>query len=362
MTTEAGRKQRERDELYTALEERARGKRCVNCRSEPRVAWIASTYVLRCNCYPKEPALSRAPDPGKERMGEMVERGLVKAQGLTVQEISQFISPNATPTEAGFFLRFCQAQGLNPFINEAYLIKYDKNAKAAIVIGLDTYLKRASRHPEYGGYRAGIVVTDRKEKVAEREGSMELPGDTLIGGWCEVVRKNWDPPKTRHTVSLKEYDRHQSLWKTHPATMISKVAIGQTLRRVFPEEYDLAELRVITDVEMEALPPDTGPGALVEGEVVEHEPPQRTQEQRQRDADDLFGEHVPPKEAASPPPTERGFGSVKEFWEACSERGWTQDTVKASLGSSLGEFLNGPPRRTWGEAFAAVERAQAREV
>ena len=158
-----------------------------------------------------------------------------EAMPMSVKEIKQFISPLATEAEAYIFLRFCQAQGLNPFVNDAYLIKYDPKAKASIVIGIQALLKRAESNPKYSGYQAGVVVLRDGEPV-ELQGSLVYrDSDTLIGGWAEVRRKDWDIP-LKVTVSLKEYNKRQAQWNERPATMIEKVALGQGLRRVFPQE------------------------------------------------------------------------------------------------------------------------------
>lgn len=154
---------------------------------------------------------------------------------MSVNEIKQFISPMATENEAYIFLRFCQAQGLNPFVNDAYLIKYDPKAKASIVIGIQALLKRAESNPAYTGYQAGVVVLRNGEPV-ELQGSLVYKdSDVLIGGWAEVRRKDWTAP-LKVTVNLKEYNKRQAQWTEKPATMIEKVALGQGLRRAFPQE------------------------------------------------------------------------------------------------------------------------------
>ncbi len=54
---------------------------------------------------------------------------------LTTKKIIQYICPNATEKEAYVFLRLCQAQGLNPFLREAYLIKYKPDANPTMMVG-----------------------------------------------------------------------------------------------------------------------------------------------------------------------------------------------------------------------------------
>ena len=257
------------------LAEQIKGKTCLRCHSDPRVAWIKGQYQLRCNCYPTAPALGKPTYVADERMWEMVQQqGIAKRENaLTVEEIAKYISPFATQKEAYIFLRFCQAQDLNPFAREAYLIKYDEKAKAAIVIGLAADLKRASLHPQFQGFKNGIVVQDKAGAIQHRDGTLEYPGDVLIGGWAEIHRQGCIP--LHHEVSLKEYDRRQSLWKEKPATMIAKVPLSQGLRRLFPESVGALH---VTVEGLETLPEES-----VEVEAVRIAPPAGNAQERPQD-------------------------------------------------------------------------------
>ena len=235
------------------LEAEAKGKRCLLCKSEPTVAFNQG-YFLRCKCYPEKPKLISIPSPEGERLGEMVNRALAERPDrppLSIEEVRQFISPKATQQEAYIFLRFCQSQGLNPFINDAYLIKYDETSRAAIVVGIQAYLRRAAQNPDFAGYRAGLVVK-RNEQILEVEGALAYPNDVLLGAWCVVERHNWKNP-LKHTVSRQEYDKKQSMWLTMPATMLVKVATVQTLRRAIPE---------VSSLESAELPIEVGPDEM----------------------------------------------------------------------------------------------------
>lgn len=146
---------------------------------------------------------------------------------------------NVTDQEVTMFLNLCKYQKLNPFLREAYLIKFG-NSPATMVVGKDVFTKRAVKSPQYNGYKAGIVV-ETKEGLAYREGSLTTKSEFLVGGWAEVYRKDWDTP-VRTEVSMDEYARTtkdgrlMSNWAKMPATMIRKVALVQALREAFPEE------------------------------------------------------------------------------------------------------------------------------
>lgn len=161
---------------------------------------------------------------------------------LTPEIVKRYISSDASDQEIFFFIQLCKAQGLNPFLREAYLIKYDKNQPASIVVGKETFTKRAARLPQFNGFKAGIIVLDNAKQVTYREGSLLIAGEELLGGWAIVFRRDWEHP-VRAEVSLKEYQRYRKDgeltrgWKEMPATMIRKVAIVQALREAFPEEF-----------------------------------------------------------------------------------------------------------------------------
>ena len=151
----------------------------------------------------------------------------------------------ATDQEVAMFINLCKYQGLNPFLREAYLIKYDDKAPASTVVGKDAFTRRAAQIPECKGWSAGVAVVTQKNEYQEREGTIVLPGEKLVGGWCAVGREGWQNP-FKSTVNLSEYNTGKSMWAKMPATMIRKVAIVQALREAFPDKfqgmYDQSEM------------------------------------------------------------------------------------------------------------------------
>ncbi|WP_195945867.1 phage recombination protein Bet [Paraclostridium bifermentans] len=173
-------------------------------------------------------------------------------QVLTADTVRNYITSgngSVTDQEVLMFIELCKAQKLNPFIREVYLIKFG-TSPANIVVGKDVFVKRAYRNPKYEGMRAGIVTVDKDSNTHEREGSLKLPGETLIGGWCEVYVKDKKFP-IKSLVSLEEYSKGQSTWKQMPMVMIRKCAIVTALREAFPEDlqgmYDAAEIQNVPD-------------------------------------------------------------------------------------------------------------------
>lgn len=166
----------------------------------------------------------------------------------------------ATDQEVAMFINLCKYQGLNPFLREAYLIKYDDKAPASTVVGKDAFTRRAAQIPECKGWSAGVAVVTQKNEYQEREGTIVLPGERLVGGWCAVGREGWQHP-FKSTVNLSEYNTGKSMWAKMPATMIRKVAIVQALREAFPDKfqgmYDQSEMGADGTLPENELPQNT---------------------------------------------------------------------------------------------------------
>jgi phage recombination protein Bet len=140
-----------------------------------------------------------------------------------------------TETELLTFIAICKYNQLNPFLNEAYLVKFKgASPKAQLIVSKEALLKRAEACSEYDGLKAGLILK-RGSDLLEEEGAFLLPTDVLLGGWAEVFRKDRKYPY-RVKVSLSEYDKKQSTWNEKKSTMIRKTAIVQALREAFPTQ------------------------------------------------------------------------------------------------------------------------------
>lgn len=167
--------------------------------------------------------------------------GEIKLSSAIVKNYLVAGGGNITDQEVKLFIALCSAQKLNPFIKEAHLIKYGTNP-ATMVVSKDVYQKRADKHPDYRGKKAGIIVLNQKGEIDYRVGTFYIPDvETLVGGWCEVYRKDREPERVE--VSLNEYIGRKkdgtvnSQWSGKPATMIRKVAVAQCLREAFSTEF-----------------------------------------------------------------------------------------------------------------------------
>ena len=187
---------------------------------------------------------------------------------LSITEIKRTFCPKATDQEAANFLHLCRYMGLNPFVKDAYLIKYGDGA-ATMVVGKDAFMKRADAHPQFAGITSGVIVLSG-DKIDNRTGTLTLKGDEIVGGWARVAR-NDRKVDVDVTVTFSEFNNNRGLWKTMPSVMIEKCAIVTALRRAFPATfsgmYDSAEMGVDLSDELEpALTNSTS--TVVDGPVI----------------------------------------------------------------------------------------------
>lgn len=187
-----------------------------------------------------------------------------------------------TDQEVVMFMQMCKYQNLNPFLREAYLIKFG-NSPATMVTGKDTFVKRAAKSKLCKGYEAGVIVENKNGEIEYRKGSLALKGETLVGGWGKVYRIDWELP-LEISVAIDEYIRTNnqgqvmSNWKKMPGTMIRKVALVQALREAIPEEFGglySPEEMPVDDSVLEESP--------ISVEVLEEEPKKTISEAQQRE-------------------------------------------------------------------------------
>jgi phage recombination protein Bet len=107
-----------------------------------------------------------------------------------------------TMPEFKMFTELCKARKLNPFLKEAYIIKYGKSP-AQIVVGKDAILKRAINHKDFNGREQGVIVQKQDGTIEYRKGTFKLQNEALVGGWAKVYRKSWEYP-TEITVGFDE--------------------------------------------------------------------------------------------------------------------------------------------------------------
>ena len=163
---------------------------------------------------------------------------------LTPSIVKEYIvgdsNANITNQEFKLFTELCMVRKLNPFLKEAYLIKYG-NQPAQIVVGKDAILKRAINNKDFNGREQGIIIQNEEDEIEYRKGTFKLSTENLVGGWAKVYRKNWEYP-TEVTVSFEEVAQKKkdgelnSNWLKKGPTMVEKVALVRALRETFSED------------------------------------------------------------------------------------------------------------------------------
>lgn len=182
-------------------------------------------------------------------MLDMVKYTDCKGQAVefTAQDVKARLCPNIGDNELALVMGLCQAQNLNPFTRDVYIIKYG-NAPASIVTGKEVFTKRAQANPRFKGYKAGIVYMNARGEVCKREGGAVYARakEILLGGWCEVYVDGAQP--FYDEVVLEEYQTTKTDpktgaqvpsggWAKMPATMARKVALVHCLREAFPSDF-----------------------------------------------------------------------------------------------------------------------------
>lgn len=274
---------------------------------------------------------------------------------LDKEDIRKLLAPKAQDRELEVFLRYCLAEGMNPFAGDVWLVPFTNRTTGevthAIVIGLQFYLKKAARNPLYETYLAGCIVK-RGTEYTDIVGTALYPGDELFGAWCKVWKRG-APVPFEHRVALVDWDKGRDLWKAHPNVMIEVTAIRQAIRRAFPGEFGPKEepqeiegvaVEVMEDATAQALAPRvpvrtalSTPGPVETGPTTSLRP-------------------------ASPAASaERRFHTPTEFWDATEKAGWSHEQVTATLGGSLGEWLSAKAKEwgrfaTWDDAWKFLEK------
>lgn len=190
---------------------------------------------------------------------------------LTPKIVQEYIVGNndvkITLQEFKLFTELCKVRKLNPFLQEAYLIKYSNSVPAQLVVGKDAILKRAVLNPNYDGMESGVILENKEtQEIIERPGTFVPSNYDLVGGWARVYVKGRSYPSYT-SVNLSEVAQTKkdgtlnSNWAGKPATMVEKVAKVRALREAFVE--DLGGMYEAEEVEKETLHKTTGSDKII---------------------------------------------------------------------------------------------------
>lgn len=155
---------------------------------------------------------------------------------VTADDVRNLICPNADQKEVSLFLQLCKSQRLNPFVKDAYLVKYGSNP-AQMITNYQVFNRRACRNDNYAGVENGVVVL-RNGEIVHKDGSAvyKAAGETLLGGWAKVYFKDNRKPAYAE-VALDDYSTGKSNWSKMPGVMIEKCAKAAAWRLAFPDDF-----------------------------------------------------------------------------------------------------------------------------
>ena len=167
--------------------------------------------------------------------------GEKEALTLTIGQVQKILCVKtksgkiAGPDDIIKFMMLCKASGLNPWVNDAYLVGYDTQdgPKYQLITAHQALLKRAELSSEFDGIESGVCVTMKDGTLQERQGDLVLPGETLVGVWARVHRRDRKIP-SYDSLSLKTFSTGKSRWSADPSGMIVKCAEASALRKAFP--------------------------------------------------------------------------------------------------------------------------------
>jgi len=197
------------------------------------------------------------------------ERGIVKYESrgqevvLTAEIVREFLVTGkkelVTNQEIAYFLGICKARGLNPFLKDCYLVKYDANP-AAIITAIDFYRSRARAAADCTGWTSGVICLNKETGELRYSKGLVLPTEELAGGWFRARPTGW-AVDCELEVNLSGYTKNNAFWTREKApTMIAKVAESQGLRRVWPDLFQgtYTEDEMGIDLDAPGGPPPPG--------------------------------------------------------------------------------------------------------
>lgn len=192
-----------------------------------------------------QPLATTAPPNGQhEREVEYTPLGENQKIKLTISMVKTLL---CTPTKSGHlppdaevikFMMICRQRALNPWVGDAYLLGYETQRwgdKWSIVVAIQALLKRAEINAAFDGIESGVVVVTSEGEIKERAGDLYLDGETLVGGWARVYRKDRKIPFYQR-LKLATYVRNTPIWDSDPGGMICKDAEAAALRQAFPSD------------------------------------------------------------------------------------------------------------------------------
>ena len=97
----------------------------------------------------------------------------VKLAPSTVRNYLVSGDGKVTDQEVVMFINLCKYQHLNPFLNEAYIVKFGSRP-AQLITSKEAFMKRAEANEHFRGSKAGVIVV-RNNQIIYSQGAFALP-------------------------------------------------------------------------------------------------------------------------------------------------------------------------------------------
>ena len=158
---------------------------------------------------------------------------------LTPQKVIEEIvpakyKPYLTQQNVDMIIATVASLRMNPLAGDCHIGFF--KGRPTIMPSINYYQRIASMQDSYDGMDSGVVVQAQDGSIVRRSGCIVPSGCVLIGGWCTAYDKNHSHPIDIE-VPIEEYDQHNTMWDSKPATMIRKVAKAQALRELYPGNF-----------------------------------------------------------------------------------------------------------------------------
>lgn len=180
----------------------------------------------------REKVLSKGNTPSKHPVMEVSPAQAFKLWDKEDRKTIHEISAKGTNySEFKVFLYQAAKYQLDPLSNEIWAVKYDKAEPASIFTGRDGFLAIAHRSGNFKGMETRVLVKDKDGGV--REQMIAVNRADIVGAVCRIYRKDSSDLPVEVAVSMADYNKGRSTWKSMTETMIKKVAESQALRKAF---------------------------------------------------------------------------------------------------------------------------------
>jgi len=166
-----------------------------------------------------------------------------------------------TDSEILYFMHECKARRLNPFLRQAWLIKYAQKENAQIVEAIQHKRNKARKDATCRGWKKGVIVHNKETGLRYSNG-LVLENETILGGWFKATPTDWDDEFILE-INLKQYIKKTkdgsitSFWKPEKqAGMIAKVAESQGLSTLWGDTVgnSIVEEEILPETRVDPIP------------------------------------------------------------------------------------------------------------